>query len=359
MVNLNFSIENQRLQINLTTLPDGCSIVVLNLPDGNHLAHHLNRAIANPAISLEKLSGLVCEFVDYLEINEDRKENTLKGYRNRLRQFTDWLWRNPKHNPGEPSTWVAYYASLKRRNLSDYTRKGHYHILNRFGGWLIKKGYLLAHPLADVAPPELPREREPKAIFREHIRAMLNVADNPRDRAILLFFRDSGCRATEALSLTWGDVRLDEGKATVRGKRDKERKLYFKAVTRRALKIYRETVSHQKTDPVWWSKKGQMTYDGLYKVFKRLAEKVDIGDENFNPHAWRHAFGRDTTKAGIPTAQLQDLLGHTSIEVTKIYTQFNNAELQEAHARYSPVDDDVDLLPSSWKGQKPEEDEDE
>jgi integrase/recombinase XerD len=230
--------------------------------------------------------------------------------------------------------------------LSDYTRKGHYHILNRFGDWLVKKGYLYTHPLADVNAPELPKEREPKAIFREHIRAMLTAVDDVRDRAILLFFRDTSCRATEALSLTWGDVQLDEGKAKVRGKGEKERPLYFKPVTRQALKAYRETVSHKKTDPVWWSKRGPMTYDGLYKVFKRLAEKVDIGDENFNPHAWRHAFGRDTTKAGIPTAQLQDLLGHTSIEVTKIYTQFNSAELQEAHDRYSPVEGDVDVPPS-------------
>ena len=57
-------------------------------------------------------------------------------------------------------------------------------------------------------------------------------------------------------------------------------------------------------------------------------------------------FGRDTTKAGIPTAQLQDLLGHTSMEVTKIYTQFNSAELQEAHDRYSPVEGDIDVPPS-------------
>ena len=180
---------------------------------------------------------------------------------------------------------------------------------------------------------------------------MLTAVDHVRDRAILLFFRDIGCRATETLSLTWGDVQLDEGKAKVRGKGEKERPLYFKPVTRPALKVYRETVSHKKTDPVLWSKRGPMTYNGLYKVFKRLAEKVDIG-ENFNPHAWRYAFGRDTTKAGIPTAQLQDLLGHTSIEVTKIYTQFNSAELQEAHDHYSPVEGDIDI-PPSLDGHKP------
>jgi integrase/recombinase XerD len=264
-----------------------------------------------------------------------------------LGQFTDWLRRNPKRHPAEPETWIIYYASLKRRRLSVYTRKGHFHILNRFGTWLLKKGYLRAHPLTEVSAPELPKDQEPKAIYREHIQAMLGAADNLRDRTILLFFRDTGCRATEAVTLTWGDIQLDERKAITQGKGNKQRKFFFKPITRRALKSYRGSVPHKKTDPVWWGPRGPLGYDGLYKIFKRLAEKVDVGDENFNPHAWRHAFGRDTTMAGIPTVQLQDLMGHSSIEVTKIYTQFDSDELQEAHDRYSPVDGDLDDSSSS------------
>lgn len=170
----------------------------------------------------------------------------------------------------------------------------------------------------------------------------------------MLFFRDTGCRATEAVTLTWGDIQLDKRQAITQGKGNKQRKFFFKLVTRRALKSYRESVPHKKTDPVWWGHQGPLSYEGLYKIFKRLAEKADIGDENFNPHAWRHAFGRDTTMAGIPTAQLQDLMGHGSIEVTKIYTQFDDDELQEAHDRYSPIDDDFDEPPSS-EDQNPKE----
>ncbi len=227
------------------------------------------------------------------------------------------------------------------------TRKGHYHILVRFGAWLLKKGYMYTAPLKDVHPPELPKNREPKAIFRRHIQTMLAVADNLRDRAILLFFRDTGCRATEALNLTWGAIHLEERKAITMGKGDKQLKFFFKPITCQALQNYRESVPHKKTDPVWWGRKGPLGYEGLYKVFKRLAEKADIGDEIFNPHAWRHAFGRDTTMAGIPTAQLQDLMGHSTMEVTKIYVQFDSAELQQAHDRYSPVDDDLADTPLS------------
>jgi site-specific recombinase XerD len=59
------------------------------------------------------------------------------------------------------------------------------------------------------------------------------------------------------------------------------------------------------------------------------------------PHAWRHALGWDMTKAGMPTAQLQYLLGHSGIEVTRIYEQFDESDSQEAHDRTSPVEDDL------------------
>ncbi len=85
-----------------------------------------------------------------------------------------------------------------------------------------------------------------------------------------------------------------------------------------------------------------MTYEGLYKIFKRLADTAGVDDQIFNPHVWRHAFGRDTIKAGIPTTQLQDLLGHSNIEVTKIYARFDDTDLQEAHDQYSPVEEDLE-----------------
>ncbi len=343
MVNINFNLKERQLQIDLATMPEACDGVLLSLPNGQHLQHHFNGAgTAGPTINLDQLSESIAQFVNHLEFNEDRRENTLKNYRNRLRQFLDWLKINSACNPAEGLTWQIYYHSLKKRDLSVYTRKGHYHILNRFGKWLIKQGHLRSHPLADITPPTLPKEVLPKAIFRDHIKAMLAAAREPRERALLLFFRDTGCRAAEAISLTWGKVQLEEGTVRVPGKGDKERTLYLKPISRKAMDKYRATVPHKKGDAVWWGRQGPLNYDGVYKIFKRLATEVGIGDDIFNPHAWRHAFGRDTTIAGIPTAQLQDLMGHSSIEVTKIYAQFNEAELQAAHARYSPVDHDFD-----------------
>jgi site-specific recombinase XerD len=121
------------------------------------------------------------------------------------------------------------------------------------------------------------------------------------------------------------------------GEGKKMRVLFLQPVTCQALNTYGKTVPNKPDDPVWWGRQGPLTYRGLYHLFKRLALRAGIDDGAISPHAWRHAFGRDATINGIPTAQLQDLMGYSSIDVTKIYTQFDTDELKEAHARYSPV----------------------
>jgi site-specific recombinase XerD len=338
---LGFSIDDRgQLNIDLSAPPAWLAGLAIKLPCGQAIVHHFGQP---PQPQPFPLQQHIAGFLKYLEINEDRKPHTLTGYRLRLGQFAAWLALHPDQNPTSPAAWLAYYANLKRRDLSPFTLKGHYHILTRFSRWLAEQNHLPEHPLADVRAPRLPAETRPKAITKEHINAMLAAASTPRERAILLFFRDTGCRAMEALSLTWGDLLLDKGEAYAMGKRDKGRVLFFKPLTRRALEQYRATLKNAgPNDPVWQhSQDGPLRYDGLYKIFKRLAEAAGLGAEIFNPHAWRHAFGRDMTIKGIPTAQLQDLMGHSRMEVTKIYARFDTAQLKEAHDRYSPVDDDL------------------
>lgn len=343
---LEFAIDQTgQLKLNLATPPAWLTSILVELPDQAFLFHFGD---ISPPILPVPMPELIVRFVNYLDLNEDREETTLRGYRQRLGQFAAWLDTHLDLTLAQPGTWLAYYASLKHRQppYSPYTLKGHFHILSRFARWLVENRYLPGgHPLAGVQTPGLPKGAEPKAIEKKHIDQMLAIARDPRDRALLLFFRDTGCRATEAVELTWGKIKLEEGKTEVLGKGDKARRLFFKALTRLALEKYREVLKQSgPDDPVWRGKRGPLGYDGLYKVFKRLAKEAGLDEGIFSPHAWRHAFGRDTTIAGIPTAQLQELMGHSSIEVTKIYACFNTVELQQAHARYSPVGGDLKLL---------------
>jgi len=332
-MDIRMSYDQGRLILSLTTLPLDCHTLEIRLPGGQRLTHEMSRQAGdlNPP-------DLLAEFLIYLEINENRKPNTLTGYRNRCGQFLEWLIRAGWYID-EPDAWPAYWADLKRRDYSPYTLRGHYRVLHRFGRWLYENGHLPAQPLADVLCPPVPKNKPPKAITQDHIERMLAVAEDARDKAILMFFRDTACRAHEAVALKWRDVHLSEGKASVIGKGDKARFLFFKPATRQALEIYRRSLDGRAgpNEAVWQGHQGPLTYQGLYMLFKRIAHRAGIEDSAFSPHAWRHAFGRDATINGMPTAQLQDVLGHSRMETTKIYAQFDTDELQQAHNRYSPV----------------------
>ena len=328
------NLEGDTLHISLPAV--AASAVVLEV-NKQTFHHQLDDASPAPPITLSQLEGWVGEFVVYLQINENLKPKTIKGYVNRLGQFMAWLGQTGQP-PAARNTWRAYYASLAQRGLSPYTVKGHYHILDRFGRWLAENNYVPQHPLGDVLAPKTPKNRLPKAAFEATIAKMIEMTTRPRDRAILLFFRDTGIRAEESLQLTWGDLDMGNNQARIVGKGDKERYIFWSPLTAQALSVYRQTHPNPSADSaVFWGKRGPLTYNGLYKIFKRMAEAAGVDYEIFGPHSFRHAFGRDTTIHGLPTAQLQKLLGHSSLSVTEIYAQFDTTELREAHDKYGPL----------------------
>ena len=127
----------------------------------------------------------------------------------------------------------------------------------------------------------------------------------------------------------------------VDGKWHQSRWLFFTDVTADLLLQYRNTVPHAATDHLWHGKRGALTSTGIYQVFRRIARKAGVSG-HANPHAWRHAFGKHATISGMPTATLQQLLGHSSVETTQIYVALDTAELQNAHEQHTPVRDIVD-----------------
>jgi len=137
--------------------------------------------------------------------------------------------------------------------------------------------------------------------------------------------------------MRWRKIDLEKGKAYVIGKGGKDRTLRFKPSTAQVLRKYRNTLKEdQKTGSVWYGKQGALTYSGIYQIFRRTATRTSLWNKKFNPHAWRHAFGRDATEAGMPTAILQKVLGHESINTTEIYVEADEEAIHRAHHQYSP-----------------------
>lgn len=342
-----YTITNNRLVIRLNTVH--VNEIELILPDNHRITYCINNS-PPPALPVQKFRELAEAFIAEKRLN-NRLSTTINDYIKRLKQFCNWL----SAEAVTEQDWIDYYRTLQAR-LKPVSIRNHYRNLSCFADWLAQHGHIANNPLAGITPPSATKNTKPKAISVNDIKLMINAAVSLRDKAILLFFWDTGCRATEATTMRWQDIDLTNGTATVVGKGDKSRTMFFTpAITGVVMDAYRQTLpAATPNTQVFVGKRGPMTYSGLYRVFERTAIAAGVQDSKHHPHTWRHAFGRDTTIDGMPTGILQQIMGHSSIETTRIYLGFSDKELMNAHRTHSPVRgfDSIDnlIVKSNGKG---------
>ena len=179
--------------------------------------------------------------------------------------------------------------------------------------------------------PKLPKQPR-KGVTPEAAEKMIIASKiNPRDYAILLFTRDTGCRAGGIYNLLTENLDLQHNKAIIREKGDKERVVFFTPETTWALVMYlsvRENPNQE--DHFFLSDRTHkpLTYTGVYQIYKRLAKQCKIKSK-FSPHQWRHATIRSWLMAGMNLKSASEIAGHTTEKVTgDIYGTLDEMELQ-------------------------------
>jgi site-specific recombinase XerD len=166
-----------------------------------------------------------------------------------------------------------------------------------------------------------------------------------RNRAILLCLYDTGLRMGEVLQLRVGDVDLQAGMITVRAetaKRERSRVVPVGLRTAKALNRY-ERQERRPALPLvkelFLSRTGEpMTKGGLTHLLVKISGAADIPRANTAPHAWRRGFAVQYLRNGGDLFSLQQILGHTTLEMTRRYVKFLPDDLQRRHLRASPVD---------------------
>ena len=221
--------------------------------------------------------------------------------------------------------------------VSVYTIHGHVRAWRRFFGFLRKRKIITGNPAEDLEKPRLPKQPR-KGIPPENASKMVKAARvNPRDYAILLFARDTACRAGGIYNLLTSNLDLKHNKAVIREKGDKERVVFFTSETTLALVLYASIRENPNQDDHFFLGKTHepLTYTGVYQIFRRVADKTHIKTK-YSPHQWRHAAARSWIQAGMNLKIVSEILGHGSEQVTgDIYGTLNELELQTAYNNIS------------------------
>ena len=228
----------------------------------------------------------------------------------------------------------------KRGGLTPETINAHGRVLHRFWKWTAIE-YDLKNPMANIKYPPQPKPKEPKAVAMDDVLRLFQAcgkdAIGRRNRAVIAFLLDTGCRAGGVTGLKVRDVDLSNRRAYVIEKGDKQRPVVFTPVTTLLLEDWLKI--HSGSEYLFYNMtyKTRLTTSGLEQVLIRLKRKAQITGR-VNPHAFRHGFAREYLRNGGNLAALAQLMGHDDPSLTaRLYAIFAQDELAEEHLKYSPM----------------------
>lgn len=297
------------------------------------------------------LDGLAAYLDAYLEniVREGKSEHTVAAYRRDLEELFALLAQMPSEAEGgvpqdlSRRDFTAALRRLSQRGLNARTLARKLSSWRQYCVWLVKRGLMHADPTADIKPPKQP-ERIPKALPQECLNQMLDLPVDDgdalalRDHALFELMYGSGLRLSEIHGLDTGDVWLDEGWVRVTGKGRKQRQVPLTGKSVEALKNYlslRQTASDGKA--LFTGRNG--TRLSQRQIQKRLESwAAQNGDgRHISPHMMRHSYASHLLQSSRDIRAVQELLGHSSLSTTQIYTKLDFDHIarlyDEAHPR--------------------------
>jgi integrase/recombinase XerD len=281
-------------------------------------------------------------------------EHTIADYWNTYRKFTAYLTGDPLLSDITVSQIEGFLAAQKE--VSNKT-KYNYHInLAALWTWAVKKGVVASNILHEIDRPK-PEERAIIPLTEADIRRVLEaliytkeytrpgkrasrhkLPNAERNRAIVLLLLDTGIRASELCGMTIKDIDFRNRHIKVFGKGSKERSLPICARTGEMIWKYLSSRRDDRTNSPLFTTEDNHPLDrmGLLHLLGRAGERAEV--EDVHPHRFRHTFAVTFLRNGGDAYALQEMLGHTSMEMVKIYLEIAQADLDRNHRRASPVE---------------------
>ena len=291
---------------------------------------------------------LVDSYIRHLTIERGVAKNTIAAYRRDLRRYLDYLQDRGIESIDQITEMVVQDFSTRLVSKHSLSATSVARVLAGVRGlhkyWLLEN-LTKADPSATVKPPKAPR-RLPKAITVAQVEDLLNAVsgDDPvavRDRAILELLYATGARITEVVSLDLDDL-VDPTLLRVLGKGSKERIVPVGRFAQSALEAYLVrtrpllAVNGKGTPALFLNQRGgRLSRQSAWQIIHDAAEAANLPGE-ISPHTLRHSFATHLLEGGADVRVVQELLGHSSVATTQIYTLVTVDALREVYATAHP-----------------------
>lgn len=295
------------------------------------------------------LKELVEEFLVYLGSVRNLSENTVKGYKNDLEQFMQFLTPELDVQTITKENLLLCIGTLSKIERSAASINRFMSAVRTLFSYAQKFGYIKQNPAIDLKTVKLPKKL-PNYMTQSEVAQLCNQPEKNellwknRDVCLFKMMYSSGCRVSEIKSLKVTDFQDNYRWAIVTGKGNKQRKVFFEESSRQALQVYLEDrkkmiAEHQvinPTDQLFINQKGMpLTVEGIAYILKRYSGPEGT-NHHVNPHAFRHTFATSLLSNGADVRMVQEMLGHSSISTTQRYTHVTTERLIEIYNQAHP-----------------------
>lgn len=283
----------------------------------------------------------ISEFLSYLELNLNYSNNTIKSYDNDLRKIITYFEKKDLLNLTIKDI-EKYLNTLNE--LAPSSISHNISSLKTFYNYLVKVGKCNINPMSGIKQPKLGTHL-PTYLTIEEVERLLDIEiETPfdaRNKAMLELMYATGLRISEVVSLEFNNIDYDECIIRVMGKGSKERIVPINDIALECLKDYIENyrplmIKNNMNNYLFLNNHGNMmTRQGVFKVLKKECLLKGI-TKNVSPHTLRHTFATHLLENGADLRIIQELLGHSDIATTQIYTHLTNERLHQDYLEYFP-----------------------
>lgn len=289
------------------------------------------------------------DFLHYLIVEKGLAENTIQSYRRDISAYLIFIEKKLQITDINHVTRVhimQFLSCLKDEGKSARTIARHIASIRSFHHFLILDKIVDHDPTVHIETPH-PELKLPKVLNTDEVDTLLNTPDltttlGLRDKAMLELMYATGMRVSELVDLNINDVHLSLGFVRCLGKGNKERIIPIGKMATEALKEYLEKArpklinQKNKTDSLFMNHHGQrLSRQGFWKILKQIAVKAGI-EKELTPHTLRHSFATHLLENGADLRSVQELLGHSDISTTQIYTHVTKTRLKDVYNQFHP-----------------------
>ncbi len=293
--------------------------------------------------------SLIRGFSDYLRLEQSLSDNTIDAYCHDIELFREFLEDKKKSLSITKITHCDiedFFAKLYDLGIAASSQARILSGLKSFFKYLLQEKICEADPTLLVSAPSIGRHI-PDVLSYEEIVSMMDCIDlsqqfGHRNKAIIEVMYGCGLRVSELISLNISDIYINDEFVRIIGKGDKERLVPIGKKTIHELMLYlkgerlHQDIKPKYSDKVFISARGtSLTRQSVFLLVKRLAEQAEIR-KTISPHTLRHSFATHLLEGGADLRAVQQMLGHSSISTTEIYTHVSDEYLRQVIMEFHP-----------------------